>query len=390
MASPAELGFGVISRLGAAEGAAVTEAIALEETAEALRPFDESDAGQSAFTGFLLDTDAFVIPFLAGLRVALPFLAFAWLAGVIVFLSVSLASYAKVRQFLLIGSKPLGVASRCRVVMSPLASTPMILGVAKPVVILPAQAYSDSALEMALAHELAHFRRRDTLVKLVLLLARAIHWFNPLVHFMARDIEELCETSCDECVVSRMSKAERKLYGELILSTLESGALSRAALAAGMGSAGKSVKRRLIKMMNYKKTKKRIVALSIALALILGASGVALAYALPDGIDLTLDSTGAELQTVAIAVPFSEEGVVASAGGWDVDQDSDAELPPVAIDIPFSEGLPLGFGGWDVDRDSDAELPPVAIAVPSSEGLPLGVGGWDVDRDSDVELPADR
>jgi hypothetical protein len=187
-----------------------------------------------------------------------------------------------------------------------------------------------------------------------------------------------------------MSKAERKLYGELILSTLESGALSRAALAAGMGSAGKSVKRRLIKMMNYKKTKKRIVALSIALALILGASGVALAYALPDGIDLTLDSTGVELQTVAIAVPFSEEGVVASAGGWDVDQDSDAELPPVAIDVPFSEGLPLGFGGWDVDQDSDAELPPVAIAVPSSEGLPLGVGGWDVDRDSDVELPADR
>jgi beta-lactamase regulating signal transducer with metallopeptidase domain len=109
-----------------------------------------------------------------------------------------------------------------------MASTPMILGALRAVIILPAQARSEAELEMALMHEAAHCRRKDTLVKLLVLLARAIHWFNPLAHLMARDIEELCESSCDECVVSRMGMAERRLYGELILSTLERGAVSRA------------------------------------------------------------------------------------------------------------------------------------------------------------------
>ncbi|MDR2752298.1 MAG: M56 family metallopeptidase [Clostridiales bacterium] len=210
------------------------------------------------------------------------FLALSWLAGLIVFLSSSLVSYFKLRRLLMMGSCQIKKDRAAKVVVSPMACTPMILGVAKAVVILPALAYSDAELEMALAHELAHFRRRDTFVKLLLLLARAAHWFNPLVHLMAKDLEELCESSCDECVVSGMGKADRKLYGELILSTLERGTLSRASLASGMGSAGRNVKRRLLKMLNYKRTKKSIVALSIVLAIILGASGIALAYALPE------------------------------------------------------------------------------------------------------------
>ncbi|MDR1639727.1 MAG: M56 family metallopeptidase [Clostridiales bacterium] len=278
------------------------------------------------------------------------FLALAWLAGLVVFLSSSLVSYFKLRRLLMLGSCQIKKDGAANVVVSPMACTPMILGVAKVVVILPALAYSDAELEMALAHELAHFRRRDTFVKLLLLLARAAHWFNPLVHLMAKDLEELCESSCDECVVSGMGKADRKLYGELILSTLERGALSRASLASGMGSAGRNVKRRLLKMLSYRKTKKSIVTLSIVLAIILGASGIALAYALPETPKAAPKTEMAKTEVAKTEEPLISDGAKAEVHTA-ANEPSDPEL-----DAKSSAGLEaLPETGTETETETETE-----------------------------------
>ncbi|MDR1641943.1 MAG: hypothetical protein LBT59_19810 [Clostridiales bacterium] len=317
LAPPAAfLGKGLLSKLGAPE----SEASAIEPSSKDMSsqsPFLQGGAnrpaqikgweeaenegvGPGAKAFFLADIKASFLSEMsamlllsANINAMLPFLAAAWLAGAAGFFAVRLAAYAKLRRILLRGSWSLSAANPARIVASPMAASPMILGVMRPVIILPAQAYSEAALEMALAHELVHFSRRDTLVKLLLLLARAIHWFNPLVHLMAGDIDELCESSCDERVVSKMGKAERRLYGELILSTLERGAAGRVPLGAGMSPAGKSVKRRLMKMISYKKSKRHVVALSIALAIMLGASGIALAYTFPEAPELAITTSQA-------------------------------------------------------------------------------------------------
>lgn len=55
--------------------------------------------------------------------------------------------------------------------------SPMTLGVFRPMVLLP----QGEIRQAAVRHELIHVRRWDAAWKLLLLLACAVHWFNPLV-----------------------------------------------------------------------------------------------------------------------------------------------------------------------------------------------------------------
>ena len=60
----------------------------------------------------------------------------------------------------------------------------MTLGLLRPVIVLPPEV-PEADLPLILRHELCHIRRRDLWYKGVMLLANAVHWFNPLVWRMA-------------------------------------------------------------------------------------------------------------------------------------------------------------------------------------------------------------
>lgn len=78
------------------------------------------------------------------------------------------------------------------------------------------------------------------LIKLFLLIINALHWFNPFAYLMNREAAQLCEHACDESLVRNMSKPERILYGELILSTVSYN--KTATLCAGIRT-GKNLKK---------------------------------------------------------------------------------------------------------------------------------------------------
>lgn len=54
-----------------------------------------------------------------------------------------------------------------------------------------------------------------------MLIVSSLHWFNLFVHILCKEIHIWSELSCEEEVVSEMSYAERKRYGETILNMLE-------------------------------------------------------------------------------------------------------------------------------------------------------------------------
>ena len=66
-------------------------------------------------------------------------------------------------------------------------------------------------------HELTHYKHGDLWLKLLLLAARCLHWFNPLVHLIARFAQEDIEAACDDAVVRGHDGAYRRAYGETIL-----------------------------------------------------------------------------------------------------------------------------------------------------------------------------
>ncbi|NLA86251.1 MAG: hypothetical protein GX847_02995, partial [Clostridiales bacterium] len=74
-------------------------------------------------------------------------------------------------------------SGRVRLVRSGFVKTPMLLGLLRPVIILPPVSYIRSGgaddLRDILRHELIHYRRRDLLYKWFAMLVTCLHWFNP-------------------------------------------------------------------------------------------------------------------------------------------------------------------------------------------------------------------
>ena len=102
----------------------------------------------------------------------------------------------------------------------PAVRGPMMLGYFRPMILLPETDYTPEEFMAVLLHERAHFRRGDTWYKLLLLLANAVHWFNPLVWWMVRMAQEDLELACDELVIRRQGSEFRRHYSSAILKTL--------------------------------------------------------------------------------------------------------------------------------------------------------------------------
>lgn len=101
------------------------------------------------------------------------------------------------------------------------ADSPMVTGFLQPVLVLPAESYSDEALYYILKHELVHFMRNDVYWKLLFVLANAVHWFNPVVWFMHREAVGDMELSCDERVVSGADRKSKHAYTEALYTMLQ-------------------------------------------------------------------------------------------------------------------------------------------------------------------------
>jgi beta-lactamase regulating signal transducer with metallopeptidase domain/uncharacterized GH25 family protein/thiol-disulfide isomerase/thioredoxin len=84
------------------------------------------------------------------------------------------------------------------------ALSPMVVGIYRPVVLLPddADTWSHERRHLVLLHELAHVQRRDVLTQTMATLACAVYWFNPLAWWGASEMKRLREIACDDAVVT--------------------------------------------------------------------------------------------------------------------------------------------------------------------------------------------
>lgn len=76
----------------------------------------------------------------------------------------------------------------------------MLIGVVRPVIVLPREVEQERLGDI-LAHELTHARRHDLLYKWFAVAVTGLHWFNPLMMVVRRQLNRACELSCDAAVV---------------------------------------------------------------------------------------------------------------------------------------------------------------------------------------------
>jgi beta-lactamase regulating signal transducer with metallopeptidase domain len=155
---------------------------------------------------------------------------------------------------------------------------PLLLGAWSPVIVLPCEmtnGFSPARLRLALAHELAHARRRDLLWNWLPLTVHSIFYFHPLVWLATREWRLAREVACDEeaLLVAQARPAE---YAAMLADVVEFGSIhpgvATETFSMGVSDAGKTVKtlKRRINAMKHVRPQTPLRAARLA-ALILAA-----------------------------------------------------------------------------------------------------------------------
>jgi len=108
------------------------------------------------------------------------------------------------RMFVRKVAAQMGIKKPVHIWVSELVTSPVTIGYIKPVILVPLAAVnqlSTQQLEAVLLHELAHIRRFDYLLNLILKFIQSILYFNPFVKAFVKIVEREREKSCDEMVM---------------------------------------------------------------------------------------------------------------------------------------------------------------------------------------------
>ena len=141
---------------------------------------------------------------------------------------------------------------------------PLSYGCLRPVILLPGRALEGSGQELRyiLQHEFVHIRHHDAALKLAMVAALCLHWFNPLVWVMCRLMNRDMELACDEGVLRRFGEEARAGYAMTLIGMEEE---KRVLLPLYNGFSKNAIEERVCLIMRYKKIKHAAIMASTLL-----------------------------------------------------------------------------------------------------------------------------
>jgi beta-lactamase regulating signal transducer with metallopeptidase domain len=206
------------------------EAMRLEETQPAMAPADRPAPDASPET-----------PgsgrFLAALDLAAMCLPWLWVCGAPLCFALTTAGLlgaerlrrqshpledARITELCRRLATSLNVSCRVGVAICDRIAAPILAGVIRPLILLPAAAlagWDAQQLEMVLLHELAHVRRLDNLVNLLQRIVESLLFFHPMVWIVSGWVRREREHCCDALVVVRTRQPQ--VYAEMLVTLAE-------------------------------------------------------------------------------------------------------------------------------------------------------------------------
>lgn len=181
-----------------------------------------------------------------------------WLTGLGIMLLYGLISY-----LLLCRRLRKAVLLRENIYQSEQVCSPFVLGFLHPHIYIPF-GLEERTLELVLAHERYHLKRRDHWTKLAAYLLLALHWFNPLCwaafFLMGRDME----MSCDEHVLAEWERSCKPYCNALLSFATNRRSWGPSPLAFGESGA----KGRIRNALNWKKPGTWVKVAAVGLCLL--------------------------------------------------------------------------------------------------------------------------
>jgi beta-lactamase regulating signal transducer with metallopeptidase domain len=121
-------------------------------------------------------------------------------------------------------SRKAGVKQPVRILLMPAGTTPALVGMARPCILLPEDweaRFDEDSLRHVLLHELLHIRNHDLIWNWAAVGVQALHWFNPLVWLVVSRFQADRELRCDAGALALLSPTERLDYGHTLLRIQE-------------------------------------------------------------------------------------------------------------------------------------------------------------------------
>jgi beta-lactamase regulating signal transducer with metallopeptidase domain len=191
---------------------------------------------QPAAQPFSAPMSALSAPAATGPRLTLFLLVF-WGTGVAAVLARWLVRWFQLRRILR-GAVDMPVAAPVIVKQAPSSIEPGLVGVWKPVILLPqgiAEHLHGAEMDTIIDHEICHLRRRDNLLAATHMLVEALFWFHPMVWWLGARLNAERERACDESVLA--SGRSPHVYAEAILKICKLYLHSPLACASGVSGA---------------------------------------------------------------------------------------------------------------------------------------------------------
>jgi beta-lactamase regulating signal transducer with metallopeptidase domain len=245
-------------------------------------------------------------------------------------------------------------------------AAPIVVGIARPVVILPHHAarWSDADLDAALTHETAHVERWDMAFALVAQVACIVYWCNPLAWIAAAGLAREAERACDDRVVN--GGAEAASYSRLLLRLATAMRAQAPVPGAAIGMARPSeVESRLIAILDPRTRREAparwftAAVAAAAAALAIGTAAVRLDARVPNPQDRRTLPAGTSTRPLGTEPDTRGDSVADPASERVPDRPSDARLQQAleaALRGPDSALAALLRGGLARRPSSSSDL----------------------------------
>lgn len=215
-------------------------------------------------------------------------------------------------DWLSIAAGQINIKKPIELCVNPLVSSPLLTGFFHPCIVLPSTDISEQDFFYTVLHELIHYKRWDMFYKWLVQVTVCLHWFNPLVYWMSREITKACEFSCDEAVLIKAGGCNAPDYGNTLLNAMAAiGNYKENPGAVTLSGNKQLLKERLGAIMNFKKKSTAIRFLTGVLTLcVIFSAAFAGVYSVAAASDQTMQNgTGihSEKQSSREWYPSQEE-----------------------------------------------------------------------------------
>jgi murein DD-endopeptidase MepM/ murein hydrolase activator NlpD len=260
---------------------------------------------------------------------------------------------------------------------------PLLAGVLRPVLVLPAVPCPQAHLHLIFAHELIHLQRRDVLRQLLVTAAGILYWYHPAVWLLQAAARRDAEQATDAAVLAlptdgKPAAQHSAAYGEALLHSM---ARARSLpLATGFSAPKKELKERMKHLFDTRPGRRGraltalVLCVTLLCALAAGCAANTLQVEQKPTAPLTMaedteKTTDALLQQAVKETPESTgepETVMNADITWEMPLPED--MPALQWPVPDSRYVSKTFTGLQEHNGLDIAAAPGSSIVAAADG----------------------